>query len=175
MTELDEEWRPAVGFEGYYDVSNLGRVRTVERVVSNATGTRVVKSRIRACTDVRRGYKGVLLSKENKLTCARVHRLVARAFIPNPKNLETVDHINSDVTDNRAVNLRWASIQDNLRYMVEKGSSAIQRPRRAKRLTIEMVNLIRSSNLNTVELGRVLGINNTSVGRVRNNKTWREV
>ena len=94
------EWRPILGFENY-EVSNLGNVRHGDRVLK--------------CTVITfpSGYKRVQvgLTKDGKQTLCIVSRLVAKAFLPNPDNLPTVDHIDRDSTNNHVSNLRWASYQ----------------------------------------------------------------
>ena len=94
-------WKPIVGFEKNYLVSDSGQILSLHR-------HKVLKPKID-----RYGYKVVGLYINGKLYHRTVHRLVAQAFIPNPDNLPTVNHINEDKTDNRAINLEWASIADN--------------------------------------------------------------
>lgn len=98
------KWRPIVGFEEHYLVSNSGEVWSLR-------GGRTLKPKID-----RYGYKVVGLSVNGKLYHRTIHRLVAEAFVPNPNNLPTVNHINENKTDNRASNLEWASIADNVNH-----------------------------------------------------------
>lgn len=109
-----EEWRPVVGYEGRYEVSNLGRVRSVERIIE-AVGTyggkRIVRSCILKPQYGKEPYGRVALGSGNEKR--RIHRLVAQAFIPNPENKRCVDHINGDKHDNRASNLRWCTHYEN--------------------------------------------------------------
>lgn len=94
-------WRHAVGFEGHYLVSDSGHVWSLRR-------GRELKPKID-----RYGYEVVTLSINGKSHYRTIHRLVAQAFVPNPRNLSTVNHINEIKTDNRAVNLEWMSIANN--------------------------------------------------------------
>ena len=114
-----EIWKDVVGYEGLYKVSNLGRVRSLDRVVAHHTaGTAVRKGRMltRAFDG---NYASVTLTKNRKSMTKRVHRLVAEAFIPNPNNCSDVDHIDCNKLNNRADNLRWCSHADNMRYAKE--------------------------------------------------------
>lgn len=105
-----EEWLPVVGFEGYYEVSNYGSVRSVKRTISYPSGRiQVYKSILRKLTvNHYNGYVYVgLTNKEHKQSQHRVHRLVARAFIPNPDNLPEVNHEDFDKQNNAVSNLKW--------------------------------------------------------------------
>lgn len=97
-------WKAIVGFEGLYAVSDSGQVWSYHR-------HRALKPKID-----RYGYETVVLRKSNKNHHRTVHRLVAQAFVPNPNNLPTVNHINEVKTDNRAINLEWMSVADNDNY-----------------------------------------------------------
>lgn len=106
-----EIWKDIKDYEGLYQVSNLGRVRSVDHYVcynkSNNTLS-LCKGRIKKFNlNKQTGYYTVCLSKNGKEKTFSVHRLVAEAFKPNPHNYPTVDHINRIRTDNRVENLRW--------------------------------------------------------------------
>lgn len=109
----DERWLPVAGFEGYYEVSDQGRVRSVDRI--DAMGRRKTGRVLRQHAQ-RSGYLNVHLSKDGVKKTARTHRLVAIAFIPNPSKLPEVNHKNEDITDNRASNLEWCDRVYNLNY-----------------------------------------------------------
>ena len=94
-------WKPVVGFEEHYLVSDSGQVWSLRR-----------HKALKPAID-KYGYEKVGLSLAHKVHTRTVHRLVAQAFIPNPNNLPTVNHINEDKLDNRVGNLEWASVADN--------------------------------------------------------------
>lgn len=102
-----EIWRDIKGYEGLYQVSNYGRVKSLDHYIKSKGGKRLVKGKILK-PDLDKGYLRVTLSKDGVIKHIMVHRLVAEAFIPNPHNYPTVDHINRIKTDNRKENLRWA-------------------------------------------------------------------
>lgn len=124
MDVPEEEWRHIRGFEGVYQVSNLGRVRSLDRVsVFHQSGRKVsrpIKGKLREPAD-RLGYETVHLNREGKPKAMQVHRLVAEAFLPNPENLPFVLHWDDDRKNNRADNLRWGSASDNSFDAVRNG------------------------------------------------------
>lgn len=105
--EEKEIWRDVAGYEGLYQGSNLGRVKSLERKVKKLNGYRTVSYKILKQYKDTQGYLYVRLSKDGKAKNIKVHRLVAEAFIDNPYNLPEVNHINEDKTDNRLENLEF--------------------------------------------------------------------
>ena len=95
-----EIWKDIEGYEGLYQVSNEGRVKSLRR-------NKIFKPY------TNRGYEYVVFSVDGVRTTKKIHRLVAEAFIPNPQNKPCVDHINTIKTDNRVENLRWATHKEN--------------------------------------------------------------
>ena len=112
-----ETWKPVVGFEGYYEVSDRGRVRSVDRLVNRRGGTKSLRrGRMLKLSSYSNGYLKVSLAKEGKQTYHLVHRLVASAFIPNPNNYPCVNHIDENKKNNKAVNLEWCTHSYNHLY-----------------------------------------------------------
>lgn len=127
--EIKEKWRPVVGYEGFYEVSSLGRVRSLNRVVQHADGiSSIRKGRVLKPLSDKYGYLVVHLCKDGKQTNKKVHRLVAKAFIPNPEGLPQVNHKNEVKNDNRVENLEWCDAAYNSAY-------GTARTRAAKRLS----------------------------------------
>ena len=114
MSYDKEVWKDIKGYEGLYQVSNLGNVKSLERVSNNGKGKYVQKERILKAGIRKGGYKAVVLHKDSKGKNFFIHRLVATAFLDNPFNKEYVDHINTNTGDNRVENLRWVSPKENI-------------------------------------------------------------
>ena len=111
-----EEFRPIVGYEGLYEISSTGKVKSCERMIRLKNRYKKIEEHFIAQKDDTNGYLVVNLWKNNKLTHFKVHRLVAIAFIPNPLNLRDVNHIDENNYNNNASNLEWISHRDNLNY-----------------------------------------------------------
>jgi hypothetical protein len=104
----DEIWKDVLGYESFYQVSNLGNIKTLG---NNKFHTVKVMTNI-----IRNGYCTVTLRKNNNQKIFRVHRLVAQAFISNPNNKSQVNHINGIKKDNRLINLEWATPFENMQH-----------------------------------------------------------
>ena len=110
MTEI---WKDVVGYEGYYQVSNLGRVRSLDRIASNG---RKIKGKILSTkVNTPPYYPRVSLSVNGKMKLVQVHRLVAQAFVynPDPEHKTQVGHKDESRTNNRADNLEWVTPKEN--------------------------------------------------------------
>ena len=113
--EIKEIWKDIEGYENLYQVSNLGRVKSLPKKVINPKGGKCgfTDCKILSPGLTKNGYLRVQLYKNKKPKMHYVHKLVAITFIPNPKNKEYVDHINTIKTDNRVENLCWVTREEN--------------------------------------------------------------
>ena len=113
MTE--EIWRPVVGYEGLYEVSSYGRVRSLDRYVKGKS-YRLHKGKVLSPGKNSRGYLSIVLSYNGKHKIITVHRLVAQAFLPNPDNFLEINHKDEDKTNNNVTNLEWCDHKYNVNY-----------------------------------------------------------
>ena len=117
-----EEWKDIKEFTGYYQVSNCGRVRSVDRYVpDNHNSKRIAKGMILKPYKTTKGYLKVTLYKDSKKVYkkCRVHRLVAEAFLDNTDNLPQVNHIDGNKENNNVKNLEWCTQEYNLKHAQE--------------------------------------------------------
>ena len=133
---MDEEvWKPIEEWEGLYEISSHGRVRSLDRLVRNRCGKYMLKGRMLKQSSFSNKYLFVQLQDNPRKECRLVHRLVAQAFIPNPNGKKEVNHISGDKTDNQVTNLEWVTRSENLvhRNRVLKIHSSFWKKRKAIR------------------------------------------
>ena len=140
-----ETWKSIAGYEGIYEVSDQGRVKSLKYGKE-----RILKPRKDSC-----GYLQVNLCKDGQKKMSLVHRLVSKAFIPNPNNLETVNHKDEVKTNNVASNLEWMSRVDNKRYSANKSVKMFDKS------TGELLATFPS----LMEAERVTGIDNRNISK----------
>lgn len=111
--ETIEQWKPIQGYEGLYEVSNKGRVKSLGNGGKNQYSNKEI---YKVPIKLSNGYLRVNLCKDGKIKSYLVHRLVANAFIPNPDNLEQVNHKDENKHNNNVENLCWCSAKENSNY-----------------------------------------------------------
>ena len=112
-----EEWKNVIGYEGLYEVSNTGQVRSLDRYVKYSNGRiHLHKGKVLSPVKDKDGYLAVFLSCNGKQKTIRIHRLVAQVFIENPDNLPEVNHLDEDKTNNRVDNLEFCDHKYNVNY-----------------------------------------------------------
>ncbi len=117
----DIEWKDIEGFEGIYQISNTGLVKSLERnIVNSHIGIQKLKVRILKPDVMKDNYLRITLSKDGKISKYPIHVLVARAFIDNPNNLPIINHKDENRSNNYYTNLEWCSPQYNLEYSLSR-------------------------------------------------------
>lgn len=168
-----ERWVQITGYEGLYEVSDMGRVRSLKRAT---TSGRILKQ----CKG-HGGYSKVSLSRNNKRKTYAVHRIVATAFVPMVNGKNEVNHINGDKRDNRADNLEWCTRAENemhaFRVLGKKPTAYwSSKPRKfARRLTDEQARAIRSDDRTSREIAKEYGVSKTTISNIKKRKIYAEV
>jgi hypothetical protein len=116
-----EIWKDIIGYEGLYQISNIGRVKSLNRIVIRKNGYSLpVKERIIAFHKHRDGYNMVRLWNNKSKLCT-IHRLVAQSFLDNPNNYPNVHHCDNDPSNNSVDNLEWVTQAKNIQYASKYG------------------------------------------------------
>lgn len=114
---IEEIWKDIPGYEQLYQISNMGRVKSLERnVVRGRGGLYKIEEKILKCTKDKDGYLRVNLCKDGKTKNYLIHRLVASTFLPNPDNLPQLNHIDEYKTNNCVDNLEYCTAEYNMNY-----------------------------------------------------------
>jgi hypothetical protein len=174
MNENIEIWRDVIGYEGSYQVSNLGRLKSLTRKMFGSN--KIVKGKfIRPSNN--KGYLYVVLRKNGLPSTFVVHILAAKAFIPNPLNLPEVNHKNLVKSDNRVENLEWNTKQDNMDHAKRNG--VIERGEDASLAKLKWTEIkeIRKSYFEDINakqrtLGEKYNVRGQNISSILQNKTW---
>lgn len=160
-----EEWRPIEGYEDLYEVSNLGRVRSRDRVaVRRKDGrTTIVPGRIMKCNHSGT-YTTVGLNKDYHQRTFLVHRLVAKAFLPCGDGQSYINHLDNNPDNNRVDNLEWCTQSHNIQYAYDKGSKEGPHIRDVDQLTMDGTYIKTWHGVHAA--GRELGIHGENISKV---------
>lgn len=178
-TSSKEIWKPVKGFQGLYEVSNLGRVKSCERdVVEDRWGkptTVHYKERMLRPNLKGKGYPMVLFSRRGKFRA--VHHLVLEAFVRGRRCNECVNHINGVKTDNRVENLEWTTITENNRHARVMGLNSGTKGRKWKQLTPKQINEIRSlyGKELTCRIAEKYGVSKMTISRIGLKQTFKKI
>lgn len=149
---MKEVWKDIKDFEGHYQISNKGQVKSLDRNFVDNLGRKCVKhGKVLKLYEGKAGYYVVDLRKNNKRKMAKVHRLVAQEFIPNPENKEQINHKDGVKTNNILSNLEWSTPSDNLKHAYDNklliphllGQYGIKHPRHKKVKQIKETKVIK--------------------------------
>ena len=161
---MTEEWRDIEGYEGLYQVSNTGKVKSLERTIWTGRGCyHTLPERILKADKWGGGYYQVTLFKDGKRDRYKVHRLVAKAFIPNPDNLPCINHKDENKKNNCVQNLEWCTYKYNSNYGTSMERSVSKRRKAVIGINIATGNILKFKSMS--EAGRYFGGSNGAVSR----------
>lgn len=184
MDSNPEEWVPAVGFEGYYEVSNLGRVRSLDRLAKNSRGNRFRKWKGRLLQlnlSNRKKYINCKLSVGGKTYTRQLHWLVLASFRFKPSAEKChINHIDGDKRNNRLDNLEWVTPKENVDHAVKtglhkaaKGSNNGQ-SKLSEKLAVNIKKDILKGSLN-VEIAKKYSVSLKIVSDIKTGRTWKHL
>ena len=175
-----EQWLPAEGFEGYYEVSNYGRIKGLAYTYVMPTGHPAIRpERILVNQQGKTGYWVVMMrnrsNPNNKVKCVKIHRLIAKAFIPNPDNLPCINHIDGNSFNNEISNLEWCTHKQNIQHAFRIGlvPKVMGEKTTNAKLTEEQVLFIYNSNKCYKDLMKMFNVTSSScIYSIKSGRTW---
>lgn len=158
----DEVWKDIEGYEGLYQVSTCGNIKSLAKPRKNGNGRSYIqKEKLLKQSFTTTGYKKVELYKDGKRKSFKVHRLVAIAFIPNPDNKPEVNHIDGNKINNNIDNLEWVTSSENSIHAYETGLS----PNKKELDEIRIIELY-NKGTSKEEISRMFDVSNVVIARI---------
>lgn len=172
---MKEIWKAIKGYNGLYEVSNKGRVRSWKNGPHEPRDTPIIFKK-RAYSS---GYLYVQLSHLNKKKHDRIHRLVAKTFIPNPENKPQVNHKDGDKTNNNVYNLEWCTREENEKHALENGLKLMGEAHANSKLkrceVLQIRSIYEQGWASLSEISKSYDIAVTTVSSIINRKSWKHV
>jgi hypothetical protein len=180
---VEELWVkvPIAEYKDFYEVSNQGRIKSLERVIIEKTGKHRIKKEKIVTAKQSGNYLGITLHGNTETKRFYIHRLVAMAFISNPSNKDCVNHLNRDKHDNRASNLEWVTYKENTSHALESRDWDSPAPKgeacHSAKVTEQDVVFIRENwePGQTVAYAKQFKVTHAAMSRIIKGITWRHV
>lgn len=176
MTE--EIWIDVLGYEGFYKVSNTGKLKSLKRIIKRNDGKyNHIFEKIMTGGKTPRGYTFHCLKICNVKEQKYIHRLVAQAFIPNPLNLPQVNHIDGNKSNNDVSNLEWCTSKENMMHAYNNGLSKKGEETRSSKLTEKQVLEIRENKhkIGQEYLGLIYGVTKSCISGIQRRIKWKHI
>ncbi len=178
-----EIWKDIKGHENLYQISNYGNVRSLDRYIiikeknKPTPYKRYYKGKRKIPSIVTCGYLSVALYNKTIRKTILVHRLVGKAFIPNPENKPEINHKNTIKTDNRVGNLEWSTCKENMNHADKMGLRKIRGEDNGNsKLNSLQIRVIRKTKgLTTRELAKIFNIGQSAISCILRKKTWKHI
>lgn len=176
---VNEIWKPIEGFETAYEISNLGRVKSLARLKKHWKGgfssvtEKILKGSINS-----KGYFNVDLSNGDVFKKSiDIHRLVALHFVKNIENKPFVNHIDGNKQNNRFDNLEWCTPKENMQHAYKTGLNIHGKGEKSRNVKLNDVKVleIRASLLTNKELAKIYSIHNSMISCIRLRKNWKHI
>lgn len=174
-----ENWKEVTGYEGMYEVSDLGNVRSVDRFVvhTKSTGFRIQKGAIKKQGKNSDGYSTVVLFLKNKNKSYLVHRLIGIAFIPNPENKDTINHKDGNKSNNNLNNLEWNSHSENTKHawrngLISKKTGDTCNNRKLTSIQVSEIRKLLPNNTHK-KISEIYGVSRSAISAISIGQNWK--
>jgi hypothetical protein len=172
-----EIFKDIKGYEGLYQISNLGSIKSLSRINKNGYGYFKTKEKLLKTNPNIVGYPVVNLKLNKKSTTYTIHRLLAIHFIDNPENKQTVNHINGIKSDNRLENLEWSTQSENIKHAYDIGLNYNKGEKHANsKLKDFQVNQIRemlNRQVMVKDIANIFNVHVMTISDIKTCKTWK--
>jgi len=182
MENIEKEiWKDIKGYEGFYQVSNLGNIKSLKSFLFTKSGIKKQRrERLMNQTIKYNGYKTIMFSINNNHKRFHVHRIVAQTFILNIENKPQVNHKNGIKADNRVENLEWVTASENSIHAIKNNLIKTGEDSSYSKLTKNQVLIIRrlfkiNPNFNKTYVAKKLGVRDTTIHKIINNQRWKHL
>lgn len=179
-----------IDYTGYYQVSNKAEIKSLARTVISKNGRKKFVSEKILKATITCGYYATTLSMNGVIASIKIHKAVALAFIPNPENKKCVNHIDSNRLNNAIENLEWVTHSENILHAIEHGNWTQMRistrasmpkgeSKHSSKLTEKQVIEIRAiqkqKTISDSKLGRIYGVSNVVIHKIRHRINWKHI
>ena len=172
-----EIWKDIKGFEGLYQVSNTGKVRSLDREITKPNKYGEVqnfklKGKELRFNDNGKGYLSVQLGRGNR---KYVHRLVAEAFVDNPNNSPSINHIDNNTKNNKASNVEWVTQQENIQHKVKQGRQHKGEKIPSTKLNendVREIKKLLKEGVPQSKIAEMYGVTQTPISKIKRGVTW---
>lgn len=173
-----EKWLPVKGYENYYEISNLGEVRSYDRLVTHWRGGWSLAKGRRLKLIYHKGYSTVHLSVNGVSKIKSVHRLLANTFIPNPTFLPVINHRDGNPKNNKIGNLEWCTLSHNVRHayatgLIKKRFGEEWHSSKLKESQVREIKiLLKKGEMKHYEIAKAFNISKATICLINRNKLW---
>jgi len=175
-----EIWKSVKGYDGILEVSNMGNVRTLDRIVSGlgfrgSKTYKLLKGKHLSQSLKKNGYFQIAIRTPKSRRWFTVHGLVARAFIENPLNLPQINHKDGNKQNNNHWNLEWNTASQNQNHAVRTGLCSTEESHYKAKLTVEDIRKIRKENDLHWKIAEKYGVSRSTITSIKSRKSWKYV
>lgn len=179
---MQELWKPILGYENEYHISNFGNVKSLQRVFTRKDGKKLtIKEKILTPSMDKKGYPRITLCNINKKQITpKVHRLVAEHFIENPNNYTQVNHIDGNKQNNNITNLEWCTVlQNNVHAKENNLLNALKgeqhKMSKLNEKDIIIIRDLRKSGILLKDICKLFNVNERTISSICLNKSWKHL
>ena len=175
---MKEIWKDIKNYEGRYQISNFGNVRSVTRTVLKRGKYATIKGRVLSLNYKSNGYVYIELSKNSKKKTFRVHRLVAEAFLENKDSKKQVNHKDLNKNNNIVDNLEWSTQSENMNHAYKNGACRNEEKHhkaRLKKQDIIKIRILLNQGLKQRDIAEKFNVSQYTIWAIHNKKTWKYV